>query len=69
MGDKLKSMPEVSIPLILMTPDKKIMSYMNSKVKYHPNWNPYDYKLKEFYMTPTQENEAHPYAKYRKWLI
>jgi len=52
IGTPLKSMPETSIPLMIMTPDKKIMSNVKSKVKYHPGWNPYDYKLKEFYLTP-----------------
>ena len=62
-------MPETSIPLMMMTPDKKVINTVKSKVKYHPGWKPYDYKLKEFWLTADQENEAHPYARYRKWLI
>lgn len=67
-GNDFGSMKEVSIPIIIMTPNKNVMSSYKYKIKALPGWAPYEYKQNDFYMTPEMENQ-HPYSQYRKWLI
>jgi len=51
-------MPEVSIPVMIMTPSKNVMSNEKPRRKKHPKWAPYEYKLKELYLTQEEEHES-----------
>lgn len=62
-------MPEVSIPIMMMTPSKNVMSNEKPRRKKHPKWDPYSYKHKEFFLTVEEEHGSQPYSMYRKWLI
>ena len=48
-------MKEASIPLIIMTPSRNIMNTDKPKIKQHPNWQPYEYKLKEYFLDEADE--------------
>jgi hypothetical protein len=69
LGDSLQSMPQISIPLMLMTPSKNVLSTENPRRLKHPRWSPYQYKHREFWLTADQEHEMVPYSKFRRWLI
>lgn len=69
IGSALRSLPEASIPIMIMTPSKNVMDTEKPKRKKHPKWDPYSYKLKDFFLTPEEEHDSQPYSKYRKWLI
>jgi len=60
-------MPEAQIPIMLMTPNKSMMEE-KSKVKAHPQWQPYAFDCQEFSITPEQEKESE-YCQFRRWLI
>lgn len=68
VGSSLASMKEASIPLIIMTPSRNIMNTDKPKIKQHPNWQPYEYKLKEYFLDEADEAKQ-PYSKYRKGVI
>ena len=44
-------MKEASIPVIVMSPSRNVMNMDKSKTKEHPNWQPYEYRLKEYFLT------------------
>ena len=58
IGRALRSMPEVSIPLMIMTPSKNVLSSEKPRRKKHPKWDPYSYKHKEFYITLDEEHDS-----------
>lgn len=56
IGSPLSSMKEASIPLIVMSPSRNIMNMDKPKIKQHPNWEPYEYKLKEYSLSEEEES-------------
>jgi hypothetical protein len=58
IGSALRSLPEASIPIMIMTPSSNVMDTEKPRRKKHPRWEPYAYKLKDFYLTPEEENET-----------
>ena len=58
VGSALRSLPEVSIPVMIMTPSKNVMSNEKPRRKKHPKWDPYSYKLKELYLTQEEEHDS-----------
>jgi hypothetical protein len=62
-------MPGATIPIMIMTPSKNVMSSEKPKRKKHPRWEPYEYKHYDFYLTKEEEHDSQPYSKYRRWLI
>lgn len=61
-------MPEAQIPIIIMTPNKSMMSLDKAKSKQHPAWEPYAFPNLDFALTTEQEQKSE-YAKFRTWLI
>lgn len=61
-------MPEAQIPIIIMTPNKSMMSIEKPKITQHPQWEPYAFPELDFAMTKDQEQKSE-YAKFRLWLI
>ena len=64
----MKSMSEATMPIIIMSPSRNVMNTDKPRRKIHPNWQPYEYKLKEYWLTEEDENHL-PYYHYRKQLL
>lgn len=67
-GASQKTMPEAQIPVMIMTPNKDIISMDKQQIKIHPNWQPYAFECVDLELNKEQE-ASNEYAKYRKWLI
>lgn len=67
-GASQKTMPEAQIPVMIMTPSKDCVIGGKSKIKEHPNWQPYAFDCVEFSVSPESE-KANEYTQFRRWLI
>ena len=56
------------MPIIVMTPTRNIMNTDKPRRKIHPRWEPYEYKLKDYFVSDEDE-QNNIYAAYRKNLI
>lgn len=58
----------VNYPIIVMTPDTSVLKSFKTKVSQKIGYNPYQYSLKELYLT-AEEEDLVPYLSWRKDFI
>lgn len=53
---------------MVLPADSNVIKSLKSKVNDHPGFNPYEYSVKELYLTPEEEDEV-PYLVFRREMI